>query len=254
MPVKSSIAFGLVYIPITMTPAAKVADIGFNMLHKTKNARISYKKVVAGSDEEVPASDIVKGYRYADGKYVVFSDDDFDKLKTQKDKQITIEQFVDLGEIDPIYYEKSYYISPTGGEKAFALLQKALGEENKVGIAKTVLGNKETLIALRLVGDKMVLSTMYFYDEIQPAPAVKEESVSDAELKLAKTLIESMTKPFEPRDYKDEYRARLMEAIEQKINGQEITQPVEKQEKGIVNLMEALTASLNLQQSAPSPQ
>lgn len=147
---KCSISFGLVYIPVTLHASVKTQDVGFNMLDKKTMSRVKYKKTCEECDgREVKQEDIVKGYEYEDDKYVVFTEEDFEKLKTKKDKNITIQKFVDIAEIDPIYYDRPYYVNPTGAENAYSLLLRAMEEEKKVGIAKTVLGNKETLIALR---------------------------------------------------------------------------------------------------------
>lgn len=228
---KGSLSFGLIYIPITLHSSVKSNDIGFNMLDRKTMSRVQYKKTCADcSGREVKQEDIVKGYEYEEGKYVVFDDSDFEKIKTPKDKNITIEAFVDAEEIDPIFYDKPYYVNPTGGEKAFALLLKAMESENKVGIAKTVLGNKETLIAIRVKNGKMLLNTLFFNDEIQtnPAKEIKEE-VKPAELEMAKTIIGSMSGAFTPDKYKDEYQARVKQAIEAKISGKEIAMPRHRQ-------------------------
>src|SRR5690554_6690684 len=136
---KSSISFGLVFIPIRLHNVIKSNDIGFNMLDKNTNSRIAYKRVASASGEEVQQQDIVKGYQYEKDRYVIFDDSDFEKIKTKKDKSIVIESFVDIAEIDPVYYDKSYYVIPDGAEKAFILLKEAMEDEGKIGIAKTVL-------------------------------------------------------------------------------------------------------------------
>lgn len=243
---KGSISFGLVYIPITLHNSVKSNEIGFNLLDKKTMSRVKYKKTCADcGGREVKQEDIVKGYEYEDGKYVVFDEADFEKIKTPKDKNITIESFVDIGDIDPVYFDKPYYVNPTGGEKAFALLLKAMETSNKAGIAKTVLGNKETLIAIRVKDGKMLLNTLFFYDEIQKNPTndVKEE-IKPAELKIANSIIESMSGKFEPEQYKDEYQERVKNAIEAKINGKEITEPKQGKEHNAADLMEALQLTL----------
>ena len=147
---KGSISFGLVYIPVTLHSTIKNNDIGFNMIDKKTMSRVKYKKTCADCDgREVRQEDIVKGYEYEEGKYVLFDEKDFEKLKSKKDKNITIEQFVNLAEIDPLYFDKPYYVAPTGAEKAFSVLLSAMEEEGKAAVAKTVLGTKETLIAIR---------------------------------------------------------------------------------------------------------
>lgn len=243
MPVKTSIAFGLVYIPVSLTPAVKSKDIGFNMLHKKTHQRIKYVKTVPGVGE-VKNEDIVKGYEYEKGKYVVFEDEDFEKIKTEKDKTIEIEKFVSVGDIDPIYYDKAYYVSPTGGEKAFALLVGAMQEEGLTGIAKAVLGTKETVIALFAENNKMRLSTLHFSDEIVANPASASAAAGEKELALAKTLIENMTGKFVPDEYSDGYRERLGKAIEDKVAGREIAVPQSEGPSKAIDLMEALAKSV----------
>lgn len=243
---KCSISFGLVYIPVTLHASVKTQDVGFNMLDKKTMSRVKYKKTCEECDgREVKQEDIVKGYEYEDDKYVVFTEEDFEKLKTKKDKNITIQKFVDIAQIDPIYYDRPYYVNPTGAENAYALLLRAMEEEKKVGIAKTVLGNKETLIALRAKDGQMLLNTLFFADEIQknPTKEVKAE-FSSSELSLAKSIVEGMSGEFKAEDYKDEYRERVKAAIEQKIAGKEIVKAKEGSANVAANLMEALQASL----------
>ena len=243
---KCSISFGLIYIPVTLHASVKTQDVGFNMLDKKTMSRVKYKKTCEECDgREVKQEDIVKGYEYEDDKYVVFTEEDFEKLKTKKDKNITIQKFVDIAQIDPIYYDRPYYVNPTGAENAYALLLRAMEEEKKVGIAKTVLGNKETLIALRAKDGQMLLSTLFFADEIQknPTKEVKAE-FSSSELSLAKSIVEGMSGDFKAEDYKDEYRERVKAAIEQKIAGKEIVKAKEGTTNVAANLMEALQASL----------
>lgn len=251
---KGSISFGLVYIPVTLYSAVKDNSIGFNMIDKKTMSRVKYKKTCADCDgREVRQEDIVKGFEYEDGKYVVFDDKDFDKLKSKKDKNITIEKFVKLSEVDPIYFDKPYYVVPTGVEKAFAVLLAAMEQEGKAAVAKTVLGTKETLILIRAKGGQMLLNTLFFEEEItaNPAKEVKEQC-SEVELKMAKALIEGMSGKFNPSDYKDEYRRKVQEAIERKIAGKEIVSPKERGSGKMIDLMEALTKSLELAQK-PKP-
>lgn len=174
---KGSISFGLVYIPVTLHSAIKHTDVGFNLIDKKTMSRVRYKKTCeACGDREVKQEDIVKGYEYEKGKYVIFDEKDLEKIKTEKDKNITIEKFVSLSEIDPVYYDKPYYVVPTGAEKAFAVLVAAMEEENKAAIAKTVLGTKETVIMIRSKDGQMVLNTLFFDEEITKNPAKKSRS------------------------------------------------------------------------------
>ncbi len=249
---KGSLSFGLIYIPITLHISVKNNDIGFNMLDKNTMSRVQYKKTcTACGGREVKQEDIVKGYEYEEGKYVVFEESDFEKIKAPKDKSINIERFVNISDIDPIYYDKCYYINPTGGEKAFSLLLQAMESKNKVGIAKTVLGTKETLIAIRVKGGKMLLNTLFFDDEIltNPTKQIKEE-VKEAELNMAKMIIDGMSGVFEPKLYKDEYQEKIKQAIEEKISGKEISKPKQDKEHNVADLMEALQLTLKSTQKS----
>lgn len=242
---KGSISFGLVFIPIKLEKCVRPNEISFNQIDKRTNSRISYIKSCRECDgKEVPASDIVRAYQYEKDRYVVFDDDDFEKIKSKKDKTINIEQFVDLKEIDPIFFDTSYYVVPTGAEKAYSLLLKVMEAHKKVGIAKTVLGTKEVLVALRVRGGEMLLSTLFFKSEIKKNPAGDVvEKLDEKELSLAKMLVENMTAAFKPENYKDEYTERVMKAIEFKKQGKKIIAPKEEV-KSISNLMEALKKSV----------
>lgn len=250
---KCSNSFGLVYIPVTLHASVKTQDVGFHMLDKKTMSRVKYKKTCEEcGGRDVKQDDIVKGYEYEDDKYVVFTDEDFEKLKTKKDKNITIEKFVDISEIDPIYYDRPYYVVPTGAEKAYVLLIKAMEEENKVGIAKAVLGNQETLIALRAKSGQMLLNTLFFADEIQKNPATEiKAQLSDAEIQLAKSIVEGMSGKFDAGEYQNDYRERVKSAIERKIAGKEIVQTRDGSQNIASNLMEALQASLKGLQKPP---
>ncbi len=249
---KCSISFGLVYIPVTLHNAVKSNDIGFNMLDKKTMSRVKYKKTCADcGGREVKQEDIVKGYEYEDGKYVIFDDNDFEKIKSKKDKNITIEKFVQSEEVDPIYFDKPYYVVPTGAEKAFAVLLSAMEKESKAAVAKTVFGTKETLILIRAKNGQMLLNTLFFEEEItvNPAKQIAEKGTA-AEMKMATAIIDSMTGEFDPSEYKDEYREKVMDAIEKKIAGKEIVSPKEKTGATITDLMEALTKSLEMTKSS----
>ncbi len=252
---KGSISFGLVYIPVTLHNSIKKNDIGFNMIDKKTMSRVRYKKTCEDcGGREVKQEDIVKGFEYEDGKYVIFEEKDFEKLKSKKDKNITIEQFVDIAEVDPIYYDKPYYVVPTGAEKAYTVLLSAMEQSGKAAIAKTVLGTKETLVMIRAKDGQMLLNTLFFAEEAVKNPANEvTEKGSAAELKMAQTIIESMTGKFEPEKYKDEYRGKVQEAIKKKIAGKEILAPKEKNAATVSNLMEALTKSLELAKKPKAP-
>lgn len=243
---KGSISFGLVYIPITLYSSIKNNEIGFHMLDKKTMSRIQYQKTCADCNGKIVESqNIVKGFEYEKGKYVLFSDEDFEKLKTKQDKNIVIEQFVYEKEIDPIYYHHPYYVVPNGAEKAYALLIHAMQKENKVGIAKCVIGNKETLIALRAKSNMLLLNTLFFYDEIikNPMDEINIKS-SEKELKLAISLIESMSETFNPKNFHNDYKEKIKDAIQQKIAGKKIVKVKEKTIHPVVDLMDALQKSL----------
>lgn len=244
---KGSITFGFVYIPITLHLAAKENTINFNLLEKKTKSRIKYKKTcVDCNNKEIKQDDIIKGYEYEEGKYVIFEDDDFEKLKSKRDKNINISNFIDINEIDPIFYNKTYYINPTGAFNAYSLLHKVMTKTNKVALGKTVLGYKETLILIRTVKNNMLLNTLYFLDEIKDNPYKdKLDKINPEELKLATKLIENMTTTFKPEIYKDEYQKKLELAIEAKIKGKDIIQIEDEEQHQAKDLMEALQLSLN---------
>lgn len=243
---KGAISFGLVYIPITLSVCVKENDIGFNMIDKKTMSRIKYKKTCVDCDQrEVKNENIVKGFQYEKDKYVIFDEADFEKIKTKKDKNITIEKFVKLSEVDPVFFDKSYYVNPSGADKAFLVLLEALEKQKKAGLAKTVLGTKETLVLIRAHKGKMIVNTLFFNDEIQAAPSYKNSKISKQEIELAKTLIEQMSGKFEPEKYKDEYAEKVKKAISAKIAGKKVV--VSKNEPAparILNIMDALKKSL----------
>lgn len=249
---KGSISFGLVYIPITLHNSVKNNDVGFNLIDKKTMSRIKYKKISAEDGREVKSEDIVKGYEYESGKYVIMDEKDFDRIKTKKEKSIVIEKFVDLNDIDPIYYDRPYYVKPTGAENAYSLLIAAMEKTGKVGVAKTVLGTKENLIVLRADKGKLTLHTLFFADEIQKNPvetAYKEPN--PAELKMAESIIEGMSGTFRTEEYHDEYGAKVKDAIERKIAGKQIVRTKEKPTLEVVDLMDALQASIQTLRKTP---
>lgn len=247
MPSKSAISFGLVHIPISLHTATQDTDIHFNQLHDKDSERIRYKKVCGHCGEEVVSADIVKGFEFEKDKYVIVEEDDFEKIKTEKDKTMQILHFASLNQISPVYYDKTYHAIPeSGGEKAFELLRKALMAKQKVAIAKTVLGTKETLLAIIPREEGILIQTMFFEDEVKILPKdYKKPEVSDAELNMAQTLISSMDKPYEPANYQDEYQQKLKAMIQAKIDGKEIAEPVQTVTT-VIDLMEALKQSLEL--------
>lgn len=244
---KGAIAFGLVYIPIEMYTAVQDNDIRFNQLSKKTNSRVRYKKVDGASGREIAQEDIVKGFEYDKGKYVVVTDEDFEAIKTERDRGIQILLFTDHCTISPAYYDRSYLVLPQkGGEKAFSLLRSAMTEKNKVAVGKTVMGQKETLIMLQPTDEAMLGVTLFYHDEIKDLPkSIPQPSFSEAERAMAGQLLDSLTGPFQPEKYKDEYQQRLRQFIESKIEGREVAMsPQDSGGGNVLDLMDALKKSL----------
>lgn len=255
MPVahKTTIAFSLVSIPISMYTATQDNDIHFNQLHDADGQRIRYKKVCGHCGKEVESKDIMKGYEYDKDKYVTISDEDIENVKSAQDKTISILHFASLSQISPVYYDKSYQVVPEpGGEKAFELLRASLMAQQKIAIGKTVMGSRDTLMAIIPREDGMLIQTMFFADEVKALPKtyVKPE-VSEQEMSMAKMLISSMDVPFDAAAYHDEYQQKLRALIEAKIQGREVT-AANPEPSNIINLMDALQASLRKQQEGDS--
>ena len=245
---KGAISFGLVTIPVAVYPATEEKSLKFNQLHDQDMGRIRYKRVCAVDGEEVDFEHIVKGYEIEKDRYVVLTDEDLDAVPVESSRAIDIQQFVTLEEIDPILFKKSYYLVPDEtGAKAYALLRKALSEEGKVGIAKVSFRDKEHLAALRFKDDVFVLETMYWPDEVRAAEfdtLGAEEKVRPNEVEMAKSLIESLTEPWNPEGFSDAYREALLDIVEKKIAGVPIEAPTEEAPARVVDLMEALKASV----------
>jgi DNA end-binding protein Ku len=245
---KGAISFGLVSIPVRVYTATDEKTLRFNQLHEKDHGRIRYKRVCAKDGEEVPYDEIVKGYEYEKDHYVVLSDDELDSVPVESSRAIDIEQFVDISEIDPVYFKKSYYLAPEEtGVKAYSLLREALREGGKVGIAKVSFRDKEHLAAIRLMDDVVVLDTMYWPDEIRPAEFEeldKDVKVRPQEVQMAESLIDNLTDEWDPTRYRDEYREALLEIVEKKVAGEEIEIVEAPEETKVVDLMEALKQSV----------
>lgn len=254
---KTVISFGLVAIPISMYTATQDNDIHFNQLHKEDNSRIKYKKSCSHCGKEITTKDIIKGYEYDKEHYVVVTDEDLEKIKTEKEKSIQILHFAQLNQISPIFYDKTYQAIPeAGGDKAFELLRADLMSEQKIAIGKTVMGTRETLLAIIPREDGILISKMYYEDEIKDLPkSYNKPEIIDAELTMAKALINSMVTPFNPAEYKDEYQVKLRELLETKIAGKDIVASKSEEPTNIINLMDALKASIeqNKVKQTPKP-
>lgn len=250
---KGSISMGMVLIPVGLYKTTVDNDIHFNQLEKESKARIKYKKYCSHCGKEVKAEDIIRGYEYEKDKYVVMTDDELERIKTKKDKTIHILQFAKMSEVNMIYYEQDYYAIPeTGAEKAFELLRQSLLLEKKVAIAKTVMGTNEKLLVLYPLKDGMIVKTLFYNDEIAAVPKqVPKMKLSEQELEMARMLIRNMTQPFDAESYRDEYQARLRDAIMKKIQGQEIVTADTSGPDNVIDLMEALQKSLEQTKSGP---
>lgn len=245
---KGAISFGLVTIPVSVYPATEEKTLRFNQLHDDDGGRIRMKRVCSVDGEEVGYEHIVKGYEYEKDRYVILTDDDFEAIPVESSRAIDIQQFVDLEEIDPMLYKKSYYLVPEEtGAKAYALLREALNRSGKVGVAKVSFRDKEHLAALRFRDDAFILETMYWPDEIREADFGGVDvsmKVRPNELDMAQTLIDNLSADWDPGEFKDEYREAMLRIVEAKINGEEIEVVEAEPAAKVVDLMEALKASV----------
>jgi DNA end-binding protein Ku len=248
-----AISFGLVNVPVKLYSAVSKKTVRFNQLNAETGNRIQQKRVDPETGEEVGYDQIVKGYELTKDRYVVISPDELDALDPEKTRTVDIEDFVDLDEIDPVYYDHPYYLVPDkGAAKAYGLLLQAMQESDKVAVARVVLRSKEQLVAIRpAAGGVLMMETMIFADEvvspddIDDLPEAKDLKVSDREVKMAQQLIDSLSSDFEPKKYRDEYREKVLELIERKAAGEEIAvQPEAPEPKKVPDLMAALEASL----------
>lgn len=244
MALKTAITFGLVNIPVVINPVIKNNDTSFNYLHKKCLNRVNYIKYCPTCKKDVKNTDLIKGYEYSEDKYVTFDETDFDKLKTKEDKNIDIIAFIDSNEIDPIYYDKSYYLKTDKKSKAFSLFISALKQCKKNAIAKTVIGSKSYYVVLRFTNNNIIMTTLYYDEEIRLNEEVIKEKYTEKEMNLALKLIESMEGEFTPEDYIDEYQNKVKDAIEKKIDGKEIKKTKSKKSITVTNLMDALEKSL----------
>jgi len=252
---KGSISFGLVYIPVAVYPATREEKLSFRQLRSTDLSPIKYKKVAEADAKEVAADQIVKGFEYERGRYIVLKDEDFEKVRIESTHSIDITDFVEVEQIDPKFFYKPYFLeAQKGGEKAYAVLHKALSGTGKIGVAKVVISNREHLAAVKPDGLFLILELMHFASEILSAEILKNGSaaaVTDKELKMAQALIEGMSVPWEPEKYQDEYRTALLEIIEQKAKNKQITgKPAPAPAPtNVVDLVKVLQESLSRTQS-----
>ena len=252
---KGSISFGLVYIPVAVYPATREEKLSFRQLRSTDLSPIKYKKVAEADAKEVAADQIVKGFEYERGRYVVLKDEDFEKVRIESTHSIDITDFVEVEQIDPKFFYKPYFLeAQKGGEKAYAVLHKALSGTGKIGVAMVVISNREHLAAVKPDGLFLILELMHFASEILSTEILKNGSttaVTDKELKMAQALIEGMSVPWEPEKYQDEYRTALLEIIEQKAKNKQIAgKPAPAPAPtNVVDLVKVLQESLSRTQS-----
>jgi len=246
---KGAISFGLVNIPVKMYAATEEKDISLRYLHDRCGSPLTYVRKCPVCNEEVAWEEIKKGYEYEKGRFVLIDKEELDQLKTDSSREIQILDFVHLSEIDPIYFQKTYYLGPGDtGHGAYNLLMRALQNTGKIGIAKVTMRSKTTLAAIRIIDGCIAMETIFYPDEIRPVQQVpnlpEQTEVSEKELAMAEMLIEQLTTPFDPGKYQDDYRAQLMQLIETKMKGEEFKVAPEAPQTNVVDLMAALQASL----------
>jgi DNA end-binding protein Ku len=255
-----SISFGLLNVPVKLYSAVSRKNVSFRELRASDSSRIRHKRVAEADGKEVPYEEIVKGYELGPEQYVILTKDELEEMNPKKTRAIEIEAFVDLDEIDPIYFDHPYYLGPDkGAEKAYALLTKAMSEQNKVAVARFVLRNKENLAAIRPMGDVLTMATMRFADEVVSPDEISEivedvdESPRKAEVDMAKQLIDSLAQDFDASEFKDEYREELLALIERKAKGEEVVEVEGEapQPTKAPDLMAALEESLAAVKSEP---
>ncbi len=247
-----AISFGLINVPVKMVSAVQRQTVRFNELHEPDGARIRHRRVCGAEDKEVPYDEIVKGYDLGGDKYVIVTSEELERLEPKKTRMIDIEDFVDLADIDPMLYDSSYYLVPDGepAARAYSLLRQAMEETGKVAIGRVVIRTKEHLAAIRPTGGALAMSTMLFADEVVDEDQLElpddAGSANERELAMARQLVESLSAPFEPGKYHDEYRERVLELIDCKAKGEEIVSgpEVEDEPTAAPDLMAALEASI----------
>jgi DNA end-binding protein Ku len=247
----ATISFGLVNIPVRFYTATKSEDVHFNLLHESCGSRVNRKWWCPHHEMIVESSELVRAYAISKNKYVTFSDEEIETLETDDNRALDISEFLQLDQIDPVFFEKAYFLGPgPGGGKTYKLLAEAMKKQNKVALARWISANREHLVILRPFEDGLVLHTMYYADEVRDFSAVEKEDapVKDKEIKLAEMLIDELTeKKFNPLQYKDQYRERLLDRIKDKSKGKAIvSEEKEEEDKGgeVIDIMEALRRSL----------
>ena len=246
---KGAVTFGLVSVPVNLYPATRrQAELTFRLLHAKDKAPVEYKRFCTEEEVEVPWNDIVKGFEYEKGQFVVLTDDDFAKAKTESTENLEIRDFVPLEQINLAHFESPYWLEPTkAGRKAYVLLREALEESGRVGVGTFVMRQREHLAALRPAGKALMVTTLRFVDEIRPADDLEipgEEKLQKKEVDLAKKLVDTLAQDWKPEQYRDTYHEALRAVIERKLEGEELEAPPSRKPARVVNLMQALEESL----------
>lgn len=251
---KGAISFGLVHVPVKMFSATEDKDISMRYIHKTCITPLSYVRKCQTCEKEVEWEEISKGYEYEPGRFVIFEKDELENISGEANKEIKILDFVNLTDIDPVYFQKTYYLGPGDtGSGAYHLLLDSMRQTGKIGIAKVSIRSKSSLAAIRVIENCLAMETIFYPDEIRPISQVpnlpERVTVNEREMEMAKMLISQLSTPFEPEKYKDEYRGRLLEAIEHKVAGEEVQSAPALQKTSVIDLMAALQASLDATKS-----
>ncbi|WP_054029161.1 Ku protein [Bacillus sp. FJAT-28004] len=256
---KGAISFGLVHVPVKMYTATEDKDIHFRSLHKDCGMPISYAKTCKHCDKEIGTEEIVKGYEYEKDKFVISTEEELESIKVAAEKTIKILDFVDLKDIDPLYFQKAYYLTPDmAGAGAYSLLLEAIKQTGKIGIAKISIRSKSSLAAIRVVDNCICMETMYYPDEIRSLSQVpnlpSQTVVNEKELGMAMALVEQLSEKFEPHKYTDDYRTALLELFDQKVAGKSmdvVTAPTAQGKSNVIDLLSALQASLDATNTKP---
>jgi DNA end-binding protein Ku len=244
---KGHLTFGLVSLPVKLFTAARSETLSFNQLHKHDNSRIKQVIYCQTEDKPIPRDEIVKGYEYEKGKYVVIQDEEIKKVAPKTAKVMEILEFVKAGDVDPVYLESSYYMAPDeGGEKPYALLFEALRDTKYYAVAKIAMHNREHIVVVRPGERGMILHTMYYEDEVRRTEEFRTDTtkVTEREMNLAKMLVESLAAEFEPGKYHDSYRTNLRQMIDAKVEGHKIVETPEPHIAPVIDIMDALKKSL----------
>jgi DNA end-binding protein Ku len=248
---RGAVSFGMVSIPVKLYSATEQKDVRFRLLHKTDGAPIKEKRICTADGQEVEWKDLVRGYEVGKGEYVILDPEEIDAARPESATTIEIGDFVKLTEVDPIYFEKSYFLEPTDvGAKPFMLLKRALEETGRTAVARVVIRSKERLALIRPYDDTLVLETMFWPDEIRSTgsldvPEGDEAKVRSKELDMARSLVENLSDRFKPQEYRDEYRVALEELIARKLKGEQRSAKRRKPEPKVTDLMEALKKSVD---------